>query len=56
MLFKSKYHFNEQEYLTMVWMFKKYRTLLEDNLFTLHTDKIDVIWLDKVQGEQEKLI
>jgi hypothetical protein len=52
---ESKYHSNEKECFAVVWALKKYRPLLEDNRFTLHTDNAALTWLDRVQDERGKL-
>jgi hypothetical protein len=52
---ESKYYSNEQEYLVVVWALKPYRSLLEDNRFTLCIDNAALICLDRVQDERGKL-
>ena len=52
---ESRYHFNEQECLAVIWAIRRYHVYLEDCPFTLRTDSKALTWLDQMKDTKKKL-
>ncbi|KAJ8871436.1 hypothetical protein PR048_027753, partial [Dryococelus australis] len=52
---EQKYHVNEQECLTVMWIIRKYRYYLEETHFILRTDSRALKWLRESRNNKAKL-
>ena len=52
---QNRYDPNEKQCFAIMWAIKRYRPYLDQQPFTLKTDKHALIWLNRLKNEKEKL-